>query len=203
MALLDSLLSAFGDIFRSPFVEFGVLWLLIPLLLLWITLEIYFDVYRDEKLGWNTALGNGITLFWISADVMRAVFAAEPAEFWLRFSINVVVMLYAFLIIYLSFGHKISEKWDFVLASPTPIYYIAAITILWGYGSLPFNRFVAIDLVILFVIVLVLKQILRRFIPKKEGGGEGLGGEALGPELGGALGGPGAAGGELPPMPKM
>ena len=203
MALTDQLLSAAGDIARSPFVQFEVLWLLIPLFLLWLILTVYFDIHRGEKLGWNTALGNGITLFWISADVMRALFAGRPGGFGVRITINVIVLFYAVLIIYSSFAHKLPEKWNFLMASPTVVYYIAGATILWGYGSLPFNRFVAIDLVILFIIVLLFKGVLRLLLRKKA--------VTEAPEIGAEIGAPPpelgpvgkGTGGDLPPLPKI
>ncbi len=202
MAFVDSMLAGFGEIFSSLFREFSVLWLIIPLFLLWLVLEIYFDLYKSEALGWNTALGNGITLFWITSDVMRALFERDPADFWMRFGITLVVMMYAVMIIYLSFTHKISEKWDYPISSPTPVYFVAGITILWGYGVLEVNSFVMLDLAILFVVILLLKQIVKWLMPTKEAGlgdlGGGLGG-GLGGDLGKDLGGGGSA---LPPMGK-
>ena len=185
MAFLDAMLEGFGHIFSAPFTEFSVLWLIIPLFLLWLVLEVYFDIHRGEKLGWNTALGNGITLFWITADVMRALFERSPADFWARFGITMAVLLYAIMIIYFSFTHKISEKWDYPLSSPTPIYFIAGVTILWGYGVLKVDGIVALDILILFFAVLLLKQILRWIIPSKEGEFGDMGGGLGGGELGG------------------
>jgi hypothetical protein len=213
--VVDSIASGFGEIFSSIFREFGVLWLLIPLFILWLVLEIYFDIHKGESLGWNTALGNGITLFWITADVMRSLFERNPSDFWMRFIITGVVLLYAILIIYLSFTHKISEKWDYPISSPTPIYYIAGVTILWGYGVLEVNKFVAIDLVILFVAILIIKQILRWIMPSGGGDFGDLGGGDLGGGMGGGLdkglGGMGDLGGgmggkddfKMPDMPKF
>ncbi len=208
MAFVDSMLAGFGEIGSSFSRDLSVLWLLIPLLLLWVLLEIYFDIYKSEELGWNTALGNGIALFWITADVMRALFANDPSDFWLRFAITMVVFLYAAMIIFFSFTHKISEKWDYIISSPTPIYFIAAITILWGYGVMQINGFVILDLLIIFVIILILKQIVKWIMPTKEGGlgdlGGGMGGEGLG-GAGGGFGGGGALGdlGKEPAMPKV
>ena len=79
---------------------------------------------------------------------------------------------------------------------------MAGITILWGYGVLEVNSFVMLDLAILFVVILLLKQIVKWLMPTKEAGlgdlGGGLGG-GLGGDLGKDLGGGGSA---LPPMGK-
>ncbi len=169
MAFLNEMLLGFKQIFTAPFKSIDALWILIPLFILWIVLEIYFAKYKTEKLGWNTALANGITLGWLTLGGMRSLFESKPDSFWFRFIANSVIILYAGIIIYTSFTHKISQKWNFVIASPTPVYYLGVFSVMWGFGILEINRYVLIDLVILFVAVVILLKIFRHFIkPAKE-----------------------------------
>ena len=171
MAFLNEMLSGFKDISAAPFKSLDALWILIPLFILWIVLEIYFARFKKEELGWNTALANGITLGWLTLEGMRGLFEAKPENFWLRFIANSVIILYAMIIIYGSFTHKISSKWNFVLASPTPVYYLGIFSVMWGFGTLEVNRYVLIDLVILFVVVVILLKVFRHFVkPAKEEG---------------------------------
>lgn len=214
MAFFNEMLKGFGQIFSAPYRNLEALWLLIPLLLMWIVLEIYFARFKKEELGWNTALANGITLGWITLEGMRSLFAEQPAEFWLRFTANIIIISYAFMIIYFSFTHKISSKWDFVIASPTPVYFLGIFSVLWGFGILEITRYVLLDLVILFIVVLIIIKIFRHFIKAAKveeevpeipaepelGKGEGL------PPMGGLEEGPKGLGeglGELPPLGKM
>ena len=163
MAFYNEMLSGFGDILIAPFKSLDVLWVLVPLFILWIVLEIYFAKYQKEKVGWNTALANGITLGWITLTGMRAVFSSKPEDFWLRFAANIVILVYASILMYGSFTHKISPKWNFVLASPTPVYFLGVFSVMWSYGTLDISRYVLLDLVILFILIVILIHIFRYF----------------------------------------
>jgi uncharacterized membrane protein required for colicin V production len=164
MAFINEIFRGFGQIFSAPFRSLEVLWLLIPLLLMWIVLEFYFAKFKREELGWNTALANGITLGWITLEGLRNLFSIDVPDFWFRFLANLVILLYAALIIYFSFTHKISQKIEFLLASPTLVYFIGIFSVLWGYGLLSITLYVLLDMVILFVVLLILIKLLRKRI---------------------------------------
>jgi len=168
MAFLNEMLLGFKDIFAAPFRSLEALWILIPLFILWVVLEVYFVKFKTEKLGWNTALANGITLGWLTLQGMKGLFEAKPDPFWFRFIANVLILSYASLIIYSSFTHKISEKWNFVIASPTPVYYLGVFSVMWGFGTLQINRYVLIDLLILFIVLNLLLLILRKVVKPAE-----------------------------------
>ena len=168
MAFLNEMLLGFKDIFSAPFRSLDALWILVPLFILWIVLETYFAKFKTEKLGWNTALANGITLGWLTLQGMKSLFEARPASFLFRFIANIVILFYATLIIYSSFTHKISEKWNFVIASPTPVYFLGMFSVMWGFGTLEINRFVLLDLLILFIVLNLLLLILRKFVKPAE-----------------------------------
>jgi len=164
MAFLNEMLLGFKDIFSAPFRSIEALWILVPLFILWIVLEIYFAKYKTEKLGWNTALANGITLGWLTLEGMRSLFTTKPDAFLFRFIANFVIIVYAGLIIYSSFTHKISERWNFIIASPTPVYFLGIFSVMWGFGTLDITGYVLLDLLILFIIINILIFILRKFV---------------------------------------
>jgi hypothetical protein len=168
MAFLNEMLLGFKDISLAPFRSLEALWILIPLFILWVVLEIYFAKFKTEKLGWNTALANGITLGWLTLQGMKGLFEAKPDPFWFRFIANGAILIYATLIIYSSFTHKISEKWNFVIASPTPVYFLGVFSVMWGFGTLQINRYVLLDLLILFIVLNLLLLIFRKFVKPAE-----------------------------------
>ena len=180
----SEMLNGFKEIFSAPFVDFSVMWLLIPLFMLWLVLEIYFDIYKSEKLGWNTALGNAISLLWIDISMMRELFSRPSLEV-IKFLGLLGVLVYSCIVIYIIFKHKIPAKYVFLMGSPTLIYYIAGVIILWATGALEITPWVLLDLVILFAIISVLVFVLKKVVPgKEEFGGEmgedfGLSGEGF------------------------
>lgn len=168
MAFFNEVLSGFEDILIAPFKSLEALWVLVPLFILWIVLEIYFTRYRKEKVGWNTALANGITLGWLTLTGMRTIFSTKPDNFWLRFFANIIILLYASILMYGSFTHRISKRWNFVLASPTPVYFLGVFSVMWSYGSLEINRYVLLDLIVLFILIVVFLKIVRHFAKPAE-----------------------------------
>lgn len=168
MSVISELLAGFSQIFSAPFKSLDVFWILVPLLLMWVMLEIYFAKYKKEELGWNTALANGITLGWITLEGLRHLFSAFPDDFLFRLVANLIILAYAILIIYFSFTHKISPKWDFLLASPTLVYFLGIFSVLWGYGLLSVTNYVLADILILFAAILIVISIIRKKVRPAE-----------------------------------
>lgn len=167
--------TALKAIMVSPFTDLSIWWLLAPVVLLWIIMELYFGKFKKEKLGWNTSLTNAVSLAWVGIESMRFLFSTKPEAFWFRFSIISIIIIYAAVIVYFAFSHTLSGKVTYLLASPTPIYYLSSVTILWGHGVLIITLWVLIDLIILFGIVGGAFILLKKFMPESEKDeGEGL-----------------------------
>jgi hypothetical protein len=157
---------SFKEIIASPFKDWSIWWYLAPVIVLWFVLEIYFGKYKQERLGWNTALGNGITLTWINIEAMRFLFSEKPSPFWLRFFLILLIMLYGLFVVYISFSHRFSSKSTYAFASPSAIYFLAAVTTLWGHGVLTLSFWVVVDLLLLFLALLLFFVVLRKMLPE-------------------------------------
>ena len=166
VSIWDNLLSGFSEIFSAPLKDTSIWWLLAPIILFWVVIEIYFGRYKKENLGWNTALGNGLSMFWIVIISFKVLFDESLGLFSIDKLLFVVFIgIYAILIIFISFTHKIKENVFFLIASPTAVYYLSAIAILWIYNLLTINIWVAADLIILYLIILILETLLKKLIP--------------------------------------
>lgn len=165
--IVEEMLQGFLTIFKAPSNDWSVLWLLMPIILFWMVLEIYFDRHKKEKLGWNTALGNGLSLFWVAISCVRFIFAQEWTwgTFWRTFWIF-VIFAYSVFIIYMSFSHKIKEKLAYKLASPSPIYYLSIVIVFLSYGVLEFSWIILLDLFILYILIIIIEIIVRHFVPE-------------------------------------
>jgi hypothetical protein len=69
--LINDIGAGFYDIGLALTSDLGVWWLLIPIFLLWIAMEVYFGEYKQERMGFSSTLANGVTLFWISLTSFR------------------------------------------------------------------------------------------------------------------------------------
>ncbi len=166
MSLWVNLGVALHDIVSAPF-QMNLWWQLLPILMLWAALEVYLDWHKHEELGWNSALGNGISLFWIVIAAMQPLFTRTAHE---PFRVGVFFLLlcfltYAVFIIYVSFLHKLSSQLIYQLAYPTIIYYLAVFSILWGYKALNLNRYVLIVFVLLFGVVVAVRWLIFWILP--------------------------------------
>ncbi|MBW2992673.1 hypothetical protein KY345_05645 [Candidatus Woesearchaeota archaeon] len=200
---LQGMLDALWEIVRSPFKEWSVWWFLAPVLILWVILELYFGRYKSEQLGWNTSLANGISLVWINIESMRFLFSNHPEPFLLRFIPVSLILIYGGFVIYVSFAHKFSGKVTYALAAPTPIYFLSAISVLWGHGELTLTWFVILDLILLYPIIVGIFALLRKFlpeVPEEKKGKFDIGG--LG-ETGGGLGGLESEAGKSPGLGEL
>jgi len=181
---LQGMLDALWEIVKSPFSDLSVLWFLTPILILWLVLELYFGRYKSEELGWNTALANAISLVWVNIESMRFLFSTHPEPFLLRFIPLSLILTYGGFIIYISFTHKFSGNITYTLASPTPIYFLSTISVLWGHGNLILTWFVIMVLIILYPVIMGIFALIRRLLPEiseeKKGEFGGLG--KTGPE---------------------
>lgn len=172
--LIENIQEAFREIFEAAIIEPSIWWLIAPLIILWVVLEIYLGKHPKEKLGWNTLLANGISLCWITIESIRFLFS-EPTltSFNERFIILLAILVYGVFVIIGSFLHRLPIKVMSFLAGPSLVYFLAIITILWGHGLLIITGWVLLALFIIFVILagtfavlkIMLSQDIIGFIP--------------------------------------
>jgi len=169
---------AFVAIFKPIFVDPSLFWYLGPILVFWLVLEVYFSKYKSEQLGWNTALGNGLSVFWVLVISMKFLFDNHMENFaWSKLIALILIAIYALLIIINSFTHHLKEKASFLLASPTATYFLSGLAIVWTHGRLEITRWVLVALIIFYGFVLVIDFTLKRLI---KGSDSGLGDMGLG-----------------------
>jgi len=166
-AFLTEILNGFESIGNVFTQGTSIWWLLAPLILFWLVLEFYFGKYKKEKLGWNTALGNALSIFWLIIISVMKMFENGLKEYNVAsLFFLLAICLYTLGIIIFTFTHKLKEDFDYLIASPTPVYFLSMIAVLISHGPLKINGIIIIDLVILFVFVLLFGTILKHFIPE-------------------------------------
>lgn len=163
--IITNLLLGFNQIGASFVKDLSILWFIAPIIIFWVILEIYFDRYKKEELGWNTALGNGLSVFWVSVICLRYLFSENFQNFnWTKLITIAVIFLYGAGIVANSFSHKLKKKISFLIAAPTPVYFLSLFAILWTYDLLPLTLWVIIDLVILYILISLFELLLKKII---------------------------------------
>ena len=150
MTFIDGILSGLSEIGRAFIYDGSMWWVMAPVLCIWLILEVYFGQFKKEKLGWNTALANGISMLWIIVEAMRFIFSDPNIDiFWIRFFVLLLLLGYALFVVYISFEHIFSPKVTYALAAPTPIYFTSVMAVLWSHGHLQFTWWVLLDMIFL------------------------------------------------------
>lgn len=167
MAFWSSMGVAFRDILTAPW-DPGLWWQLLPVLFLWFLLEIYLNRHKEEELGWNSALGNAISLFWIVLAAMQPLFFHSQYERFMlgRFVVLGLILLYAIFAGFVAFTHSFGKRTSYVLCYPTVMYYLATFAILWGHKALALNAYVLIAFVLLWFVVVGLRFLFFWMIPQ-------------------------------------
>ncbi len=171
-SIISLLGQGFVELLKAPFQKLEIWWYLFPILTLWLILEIYFGEHKSEKMGWNTALGNGFSLTWVTIESMRVLFEMQYSNFFFRFMVIFLALSYGVFIIYVAFTHKFEEKVTFALTGTTPTYFLSATMILWAHNTFTLTIWTLIDLVILLGIFIVISIILKKLLPSKSSGGD-------------------------------
>lgn len=156
------LFSGFAAIREALFTDLSIWWVLAPIVVLWVSMEVYFGEYKREKLGFSSALANGISLSWIAFSALRLFFSSgldtNSAEFYaLGF-----FALYGVLVVILSFRHAISARVVNWIAAPSIIYFFSTLAVLWGENLLQISTSVLLALAILFIIIWSFFAIVKR-----------------------------------------
>jgi len=166
-----NVLSGFKEIFSAPLRDLSILWLLVPIILFWLVLEVYFGRYKEEKLGWNSALGYGLSMFWIVIISLRTLFSNNFELFSIDKLLFVIfIALYSVFIIFVSFTHRMKSKIFFLFTSPTLVYYLFGIAVIWVNGLLNISLWVIVDFVIFYILILIFELILKKIIPAASSG---------------------------------
>ena len=161
----SSLGEAFVHVVSSPFQDLSVLWTLVPLFLMWLLLEVYF-IHWDEDLGWNSALANSVTLFWVSATGLQVLFADGFS--WAKFIVLFLMVVYAGSILVIVFKHAVREQFAYIIASPIFIYYLSIILTLWVHDALIFSWWVLLVIILIYLFFLTIDLSLKKWMKKEK-----------------------------------
>lgn len=131
----------FVEILHSPVSNPSMLWMLIPLIILFISVEIYVARKKGEWLTWNLVLVNIVAIVFVILDLLRIIFARAnnlvigpvgdlilvPAILFL-----LVLILIYFTIVIPRWSHPVSNIW-YMLARPSYLNIAAILSVILVY----------------------------------------------------------------------
>ncbi len=152
------------DLLKAPAENPDMIWIITPLIITLMVMTFYFGKYMKEELGWNTAVGNSLVLFYTSIDLLRYIyngvgiaggfaafnnFAIDPV----KTVIAVAVACFGIILLFSNFIHALPKKVAFFLSSPLPINLTAYIAIAITYANVAFDWITISAALVMFLIL--------------------------------------------------
>ena len=163
------------EILLAPANHPEMIWIAIPLLMTLLLLEFYFGRYRDEELGWNTALGNSLVLVFVGLDLLRRIhgerfFSTVGIQTLTSISPEEIAALSIFavgmIMILINFFHMLPKSFAFVMSSPLAVNLTSYLAITFIYSGIPIGMESLTAAFIIFVAAILLIDLIHLFEPK-------------------------------------
>ncbi len=167
------------NILEQPFLSTDMLWILLPLLATLFLIELYFGRYRRETLGWNSAVGNSLVLFFVAVNLFSYLYRSnllisvsliDPNMISIAVIKSIItffILLESILLIVLNFFHLMPRNLAFGISSALMINFIGVIAIIHVYSdTLPFDIIAVLASLVIFIALTVAFKGLQLMMPK-------------------------------------
>lgn len=119
-----TVISEFLLLLQGPVLVPTMLWTIAPLVAVTLAMTLYFGKYPNEKLGWNTVLGNSIVLVFVALDLLRTIhsYSSSFGAFLLHPGKILLILLLvceSFVFSYAAFKHKLPKIMFFFASAPS------------------------------------------------------------------------------------
>ena len=175
------------DLIVAPFHQSQMFWIILPLFVTLIVMEIYYGKNNDEELGWGSAIANSVLLIIVAIDLIRHSFnyatpwtvfrdvilwlfgqATLPIEPQILILISFIGLLGIGTMI-INYYHLLPRKMAYVISSHPPMNYLAYFAIAIVYSSntntpIPFDLATLTAGVILFIILCLIVFGIKRML---------------------------------------
>lgn len=163
----------FGDFFAKPFQIREMTWIVIPVILTIVVMELYYASHKNERVGWNTATANSLVLIFVAMDLLRflserSAFTLSPNKIGFAATLLVLfVLIEGILLVIVNFKHKLPEFLAFKVSSQLSINLTAYMIIVIVYANLQLTISTVLAMMAFFVLINFLFLLLRTFYPSK------------------------------------
>ena len=156
-------------ILSQPLHNENLLWILVPLFLALILMELYFGRYEKEELGWNTAFGNSLILIFVSANLVNHLINNNLWTDPVKAGVVFTLLFLGFILTLLDYFHALPEKLAFTVSSKFPISFIAFLAILFVYIDIPIDTTTLLSLGLIFIAAYLIISLVHFLTPTFHG----------------------------------
>jgi len=151
-----------AEILISPLKDPAMLWEVLPLLISIIVIVLYFGRYKNEQLGWNSALTNSLILIYVGTNLLYYLYLTESLSIFSEYTLVAIsVAAVGLSLAFLNYHHILPKKLSFGLASVLPTNFLAFLAIVFVHGHLEIDISSVIASLILFAIVFLIIKLVQ------------------------------------------
>jgi hypothetical protein len=158
--ILKEFITNFAQLLFLPFTNNDLLLLVLPLVLSMVIMFVYFKKYKEEELGWNSAVANSLVPLFVSIYLFRGIYNFTSPSTVLNLSIYLsrtvlvlVLFLSTFVLLFVNFGHKLPRKVAYFISSPISINLFCYTIAVFVYSKVDIGVITIINLVLLFLLL--------------------------------------------------
>lgn len=160
--------SRFYELLTIPARNPDVLWTIVPLLIATVIMFVYFQKYKEEELGWNSAVANSLVAVFVSVSLLRHVYFITSPGSILNFTqylsktiFSLLLFFTAFILLVVNFSHVLPKKVAYYASSPLTINLISYVVIIFVYSNIPFDLVTFFILLIVFAVFRMLLYLVQ------------------------------------------
>ncbi len=151
----------FFALIKAPAQYPQMMWIVLPILIVIILMTLYFARYKDEELGWNTALGNALVLIFVSLDLFREIYLRGEVATLDNFAtfggitfIVALLFIEGIVLLFVNFTHALPKRISYLISSPLSVYLLAYTVIALVYSQIILSITSVLALIVLFLVLL-------------------------------------------------
>ncbi len=168
------------DLINQAISNRETLWILLPLVVTFFLIELYFRRYRRETLGWESAVGNSLVLFFVAItlfsyldrnNLLFGVSSLSSEIFPIALTKSIItffILLESILLILLDFFHLMPKKIAFGISSSMIINIISIMCVLLVYSELPLDIVTILAILFLIAVLILVLNLISPLVPEKK-----------------------------------
>ncbi len=170
----DAIFSRFFQLFSEPFFNSNLAWIIIPLIMLLVIMEIYWSSYKYEDVGWDTITANSLVLVFISMDLFRLLSNEGKLNFLsagtYAFSATMLVLfilLFGAVMMIMNLFRLWPKFFAYIFSSVFSVNILAYIIVVLIYGQIPLDASTLIAATAFFILLNFFFFAIRRLSPSR------------------------------------
>lgn len=165
--ILTTFIQRFLEFLKIPFTDSEVAWTITPVIITLLILFIYFRRYKDEELGWNTAVANTLVTIFVSVELLKHIYflnGGEVANYTTYISktiATIILLFFGFILFIINIEHALPKKIAYHISSPLTINLLAYILISFVHSTIPYDYITLLALISLFIILRLFLAVIE------------------------------------------